>query len=107
MSKSSATTALQGPQTGVATLDFGSSASDTGDMHTTTVVTGLPSITAASVVSVHVRIEATSDHSPDELLIDPVRVTVRDIVAGVGFTIEGRMFNSRAQGTYTVNWILF
>jgi hypothetical protein len=88
--------------TGVAVLDFGA-----GAMVTTTVVTELPTITATSIVTPTVRIEATADHSVDELLFDPIQVRALDIVAGVGFTIEARMFNARARGVYNVNWILF
>tara|TARA_R110000782_G_scaffold110366_2_gene199699 strand:+ start:59 stop:367 length:309 start_codon:yes stop_codon:yes gene_type:complete len=102
MSKSSSRTSPLATQTGTATLDFGS-----GALSTATVVTGVTRIESASVVKAELRIEATADHSTDDLLIDPIDVTVKDIVAGVGFTIEGRMFNARASGTYTVNWILF
>jgi hypothetical protein len=97
---------VQGPAgfiaSGVAVLDFGA-----GAMVTTTVVTELPTITAASIVTPTVRIEPTADHSVDELLFDPIQVRALDIVAGVGFTIEARMFNAPARGVYSVNWILF
>ena len=93
--------------TGVATLDFGSGTSDSGDMIKTKVVTGVSGITATSIVLVQVRIEATADHGTDDLLIDPIEVTAKDIIAGTGFTIEGRMLNARALGAYKINWILF
>ena len=101
MSKISSNTAAIGVKTGVVTLDFGA-----GDLSATIVVTGVPSVKADSVVSAQVRIEVTDDHSTDDLLVDPIKVTVTDIVAGVGFTINGRMFNARANGTYTINWLL-
>jgi hypothetical protein len=107
MSKISSNTAAIGVKTGVATLDFGSSAADTGDMHTTTVVTGVPRITATSIVSAQMRIEATPEHGIDELLMDPIQVRAFNLVAGVGFTVEGRMFNARAYGTYKINWTVY
>mgnify|MGYP003647682617 CR=1 FL=1 len=98
----SASTASQGVKTGVATLDFGA-----GAMSATVVVTGVASITAASIVLSKVRMEATADHAIGELSFDPIQVVVKDIIAGVGFTIEGRMFNAPANGTYKINWILY
>jgi hypothetical protein len=101
MSKISSITALQGVKTGVATLDFGA-----GALSTETVVTGVPSITSSSIVSPQVRIEATDDHSSDEIIVDPIQVRAFDLVAGIGFTIEGRMFNADANGTYKINWLV-
>jgi hypothetical protein len=87
--------------TGLVTLDFGEGTTDAS-----IVVTDVIKTTTSSVVITSMRIEATADHSVDELLIDPIRVTAHTIISGVGFTITGRMDNARANGTYKVNWVL-
>jgi hypothetical protein len=84
---------------GVATLDFGSSAKTS-----TVVVTGVSSITATSVVLLKMRIEDTDSHIAEDLLIDPIRVEAFAIVAGVGFTVYGTMENAPANGEYKVQW---
>jgi len=88
--------------TGAAALDFGA-----GEMSATVVVTGVAGITATSIVDARVRMEATADHSVDELSFDPIQVVAKNIVESVGFTIEGRMFNAPARGLYNVNWIVY
>lgn len=94
-----------GPSTarpsGVATLDFAD------DSNITTLdITGLSEITETSVINVSMRIEATADNSINDLLIDPIRVTVSAYTVGVGFTIYGTMDHGPAQGLYRVNWAL-
>ncbi|URC15516.1 hypothetical protein DB2_14 [Octadecabacter Antarctic DB virus 2] len=84
---------------GVGTLDFG-----TGANSAEQTITGVESITADSVVLCDMRIEATTDHPVDDLLIDPIRVEAYDIVAGTGFTLYGAMGNANANGLYRVNW---
>jgi hypothetical protein len=86
---------------GTATLDFGS-----GAKTAETVVTGYSEITADSVVMASIRIAATGEHSAEDLLVDPIRLAVKDLVVGVGFTIYGEMDNAEANGTYTINWII-
>ena len=46
-------------------------------------------ITAGSLVDAWLLPATTADHSSDEHLVDPIRVTVGNIVAGSGFTIYG------------------
>ena len=75
-------------------------------MTTDTVVTGVPTITSSSIVQPQVRIEATPEHSTDDLLIDPIRLAVHSLVAGVGFTVRGAMDNAPANGTYTIDWTM-
>jgi hypothetical protein len=89
-------------ETGVVTLDFGA-----GAVATSTVVTGITGITAPSIVTAELRIEATAEHTEDDLLNDPIRVAVSSLVVGTGFTIEGFMDNAPANGTYQVNWIFY
>jgi hypothetical protein len=86
---------------GIATLDFGSSAKTA-----TVIVTGLSSITSTSVVILKMRIEDTDSHVAEDLLIDPIRVEAFAIVAGIGFTIYGTMQNAPANGKYNVQWAL-
>jgi hypothetical protein len=86
---------------GVATLDFGA-----GNMTAETVVTGYSEIDADSVVMASMRIVATPEHTTDDLLVDPIRLAVKDLVAGNGFTIYGEMDNAKANGTYKINWII-
>jgi len=86
---------------GIATLDFGN-----GSLTAETVVTGYSEITADSVVMASMRITATPEHLTDDLLVDPIRLAVKDLIAGVGFTIYGEMDNARANGTYKINWII-
>tara|TARA_R110000796_G_scaffold69170_3_gene157977 strand:+ start:1796 stop:2431 length:636 start_codon:yes stop_codon:yes gene_type:complete len=88
-------------KTGQATLDFGSSSSSAS-----VVVTGVPSVRADSIVIASTRMEKTTDHSLDELLIDLIEVNAHSLVVGTGFTITGRMYNSEANGTYTINWLI-
>jgi hypothetical protein len=86
---------------GIATLDFGA-----GSVSTETVITGYSQIASDTVIMVSMRIAATSEHTVDDLLTDPIRVAVKDLVVGVGFTIDGRMDNAEANGTYQVNWLI-
>ena len=87
---------------GVATLDFGA-----GAMEASAIVTGISLAEITSFATAELRIEATADHSVSDLLYDPIRLQVHDMVAGVGFTITGMMDNAPANGTYTINWILY
>ena len=86
---------------GIATIDFGS-----GNLTAETVVTGYPEITANSVVMASMRIVATAEHTTEDLLIDPIRLAVKDLVVGDGFTIYAEMDNAKANGTYQINWII-
>jgi|TARA_R110000803_G_scaffold7394_1_gene23823 hypothetical protein len=86
---------------GIATLDFG-----LGRTFAETTLTGYSGITADSVILVAMRITATAEHTVDDLLADPIRVAVKDLVVGVGFTIDGRMDNAQASGTYKVHWLI-
>jgi hypothetical protein len=84
---------------GTAILDFGQ-----GSSTAQIVVTGVTSITEDSFVQCAVRVQATDQHSVDDLLYDPIQVSVSQLYAGSGFSIHGQMFNARANGTYIVNW---
>ena len=86
---------------GIATLNFGS-----GSTSAQTTLTGHSGITATSVILVALRVIATAEHTAEDMLVDPIRVAVKDLVVGVGFTIDGRMDNAQANGTYKVNWVI-
>ena len=86
---------------GTSVIDFG-----LGNMTTELAVTGITQALTTSNVTAHVRMEATPEHPVDDLLIDPIRVMVKDLVDGVGFTIYGAMDNAPANGTYKIDWSL-
>ena len=75
-------------------------------MDASAVLTGIGSMLADDMVTVSTRIEATPEHDVDDFLIDPIRVDAHSIVAGVGFTVTGRMGNAPAHGTYKINWLV-
>ena len=86
---------------GTAVLDFGD-----GSTEAEVVVTGITEVLSTSVILATTRIEATVDHSEDDLLIDPIRTVVKSLVVGEGFTIYGAMDNARTNGLYKVDWFL-
>ena len=90
-----------GVTSGTAQLDFGSSSTVAE-----TVVTGVSEAFLTSRVTAVVRVESTPTHSVDDLLVDPIRVLVKSIVAGEGFTIYGQMDNARANGIYKIDWFV-
>ena len=71
---------------GTATLNFGAFP---GSQEAKVVITGQTGILAGSLASAWVLPATTADHSIDEHLVDPIRVTVGNVVAGTGFTIYG------------------
>ena len=86
---------------GTATLDFGDS-----NMVAEVVVTGVAETLITSIVLSSMRMEATPEHTVDDMEVDPIRLAVKDLVAGVGFTIYGAMDNAPANGTYKIDWNL-
>jgi hypothetical protein len=86
---------------GTAELDFGA-----GAKTATVVVTGIASTQPTSKIMVAMRVEATANHSSDDLLVDPIRVLVKDLVNCTGFTIYGEMDNASANGVFKVDWFL-
>lgn len=88
-------------KSGTATLDFG-----TSNKIAEVVVTGVTEALATSVVMSQMRVEATVEHTVDDLQVDPIRVLVKDLVVGTGFTLFGAMDNAPANGTYKIDWHL-
>jgi hypothetical protein len=69
---------------GTSVVNFGSS----GASDATVVVTGQPLITAGSLVYAWIQPTATSTHTADEHLVETLKVSAKDIVAGTGFTLH-------------------
>jgi hypothetical protein len=86
---------------GIATLDFGS-----GNMSAEVVVSGWPEVRQDSFITLSVKAVATAEHGEEDFLVDPIRLAVKDLVTGVGFTIYGEMDNAEANGTYQINWLI-
>lgn len=70
--------------TGSSVIDFGSA----GASHVSLAVTGLPLITAGSLVYCWLKPTATADHSADEHMVETLKVFVSDVIAGTGFTLH-------------------
>lgn len=88
---------------GQTTVDFGAFP---GTTDTSVAVTGQTAILAGSKVQAWILAEATADHSADEHLVDPPRLAVGPVTAGVGFTIYAFTENTRRHyGAYSVAWI--
>ena len=90
-----------GPISGTSQLDFGS-----GNKTAEVVVSSVSTVLNSSRVMATMRIEATANHPIDDLQIDPIRVGVKNLIAGIGFTIYGEMDNAPANGLYEVDWLL-
>lgn len=71
---------------GTATLDFGAFP---GASDASVAVTGQTGITAGSLVEAWLFPATTADHSPDEHILETIKVVAHTIVAGTGFTITG------------------
>jgi hypothetical protein len=72
--------------TGTASLDFGAFP---GSSHTSVTITGQAAITSGSLVEAWIFPATTADHSPDEHVIESLKVMAGNVVAGTGFTIYG------------------
>lgn len=104
---------------GTAVLDFGAFP---GASDASVAVTGQAGIVAGSLVEAWLQLAASADHSADEHLVETLRVSAGNIVAGVGFTIYGVNTNQneerdaarsrvsgldepRIYGKWNVNWV--
>ncbi len=86
--------------TGSAILDFGTPSKPAASV----AVIGQAGIVAGSKVEAFVRLAATADHSADEHMIERLKITAGNIVAGTGFTIYGEA-NPQAYGQFNVDWV--
>lgn len=69
---------------GTTTIDFGAFP---GKSDASVAVTGQTSILSGSLVEAWLFPSATADHSADEHMIETMRVSAGNVVAGTGFTI--------------------
>jgi hypothetical protein len=95
------TGAAQESASGTALMNFGAS-----NKVAEVIVTGVSLAKTTSIVMSQMRVEATAEHPVDDLQIDPIRVLVKDLVVGTGFTLFGAMDNAPANGTYKIDWHL-
>lgn len=72
-----------------------------------TVVIDQANIQSDSYVEAWMEGDSTADHSPDEHLIEPIKLTCGNIVPGVGFTIYGETKFGTTLGEYKIRWIWF
>lgn len=86
-------------EAGRATLDFGTRTQIASVFVANTTVTSSSRIVAA------VAAVATSDHTRDETIAEPIDIRVGDIQDGVGFTIYGICRNGTASSEFFVDWI--
>lgn len=70
---------------GITSVNFGAYP---GTTEATVTVTGQAAILAGSIVGAWINPVVSADHSPDEHLVEPLRVMAGDIVAATGFTIH-------------------
>lgn len=88
---------------GVAVLDFGSFP---GVTDATVAVTGQATIAGGAPVEAWVAPAATVEHTADEHWAEALTVYAGNVVAGTGFTIYGRTYNStRLYGRWNIGWV--
>jgi hypothetical protein len=102
------------PGTGTTTLDFGAftapvPAKSGGHPQTEAIVktiTGQGGIVAGSLVEAWIRAEpaGSADHSMDEHVVEALKITACNIVAGAGFDIRGECLVGGTYGVWSVNW---
>lgn len=98
---------------GTTTVDFGAFAapspnSPAGHPKTesaVTTVTGQAGIVAGSAVEAWIRATSSADHSADEHLLEALKITAYNIVAGVGFDIKAECLLGGTYGVFNVNWV--
>lgn len=98
----------QGPQgvsaftSGTATLNFGAVTQQRDS--TASVFVSDTNIQANSYLRAWLSVATTSDHSVDEIAIDPPTIMAGNINVGSGFTIYGFSPNGRTYGHYSILW---
>lgn len=86
---------------GTATLDFGTGlAAVTASVD----VTGQSGFTSSSHCDAWLRIEATADHSTDEVLLEQIKIRTAYVSAGT-FRIHGEVLSGSAWGRFNINWV--
>lgn len=88
---------------GTAVVDFGAYP---GAGSAVVSVTGQAAILTTSACEAWVRVQdATAEHTPDEHIVETLTVRTGPIVAADGFPIHVTCDNSRAWGTFNINWV--
>lgn len=91
---------------GTATLDFGAFP---GKSDALVDVTGQAAILSGSLVEAWIRPVASADHSADEHLMETLKVSAGNVVAGTGFTIygmnTGQIGETLIYGQWSIWWV--
>lgn len=87
---------------GIATINFGLISART-NMATVTV-SGQSGLTTSSKIMVQARLSATTEHSADETMVEPLRFYAGNIVANTSFTIYGLLDEGTTYGDIEINW---
>lgn len=90
---------------GIATLNFGPGGAGQPDAQV--VITGQADIDSMATILAGIRLQATADHSVDEIRAERIHCYAGDIVDGVGFTIFGELSIGTSYGDFLVNWSWF
>lgn len=89
---------------GTAVIDFGASPGQSGPV--SVAVTGQTGILTTSACEAWIRIQdATAAHNTDEHIVETLKITAGNIVAGTGFTIYAECLIANAYGSFNVNWV--
>jgi len=85
-------------ETGTAVLDFGTNTTETS------LVVATTTIPATAIVSAHLFLTATTDHTAaDHWTARPI-VAAGEVVTGTSFTIRAAARSGTLSGTYAVSW---
>src|SRR5579862_2226706 len=87
---------------GIATVNF--DIPPANDTLCSVVVTGQSGILATSKIFVSKRVEATADHTADEVWVENWEPEVGAIVPGTSFTIFAKCTVGRTNGRFNVSW---
>ena len=88
--------------TGSATLNFGATP---GTNFVTVVVSGQAGILATDLVEAFIMgNDTTATHNAYEHQVAPIKLSVSDVVAATGFTINA-ITDWRLDGTFTCRWV--
>jgi len=90
---------------GTVTIDFGAGAPNGNDTTKLVAVTGQAGIVAGSLCEAWVRAEASADHNVDEHMVEDLKVTAGNIVAGTGFDIRVVCMTGKTYGAFNLNWV--
>lgn len=96
-----------GGNTGTAIIDFGAFP---GTTQASVAVTGQSSILNTSLPQAFIKLTISPDHSADEHMIEGLKITTGNVVAGTGFTIYAELYQpvpakvNFTYGKWNVSW---